>query len=488
MPILHHLLKGVEQFLSPPPQDASAPRRWIYSIFRLARYCYGQLIADRATQMAAALTYRTLFSLLPTIVLALVVLQGLRGLEHYQDRFKTSILNLIPDKLLSADLGDASFSSPSESPGKDQSPTTSTSPQPSQTAEEAAAATSLVERRTQLGSMIQNVLDALGKVDFRGIGSVGFLLFIYGATTLLETIERSFNVIFGAEQGRPWYLRITFYYTFITLGPIVLITGQIIQQKALSALAAEALTSWLAGPAVVLSPLLTSWFVLTAVYVLLPHARVQWKPALIGSFVASVLYVAGQQLFAIYVSRNAVTSLYGALGLVPLFLFWIYITWLIVLFGLELTYALQTIKSSDFDEELNRPQHEILGDSQWLLPIMARIGQSFAQGKTIDAQDLAHEVGLPLLATMRVCSRLQQAGLVHPIDQSEGSAAAYALARPPDRIPLDHLLELGQNWTRPDRSPPADQCWQFARQLDVHQRQAAAGKTLADILPSTSPG
>ncbi|MCC7408010.1 MAG: YihY family inner membrane protein [Phycisphaeraceae bacterium] len=468
--------------------NVSRRRRAAGYTARLSWIWYRQFREDRAPQMAAALTYRTVFSLLPTLVLILVVLQAFRGLEENQESFKDTILNLIPERLLEADISAPPVTSEAvptampdaASPAPPAAPTASPADAAAveQQAEQQAQAK---ERRQELGDFIGNVIDQLAKVNFARIGAVGLLLFIYGATTLLATVEQSFNQVLGVDQGRPWYIRVTYYYAVITLGPMVLVAGQFIQQKAFSLLAAGGdLTGWLAGPLVILSPLLTAWIVLAAIYTLLPHARVPIKHVLIGSFVAAALWVISKEAFTIYVARTAVTSLYGALGLVPLFLFWLYVTWLIILFGLELTYSLSQVRNPLLDEESYTST--MIGDPAWTVPVMVRLGQLFTDGQGAAPTDLAADLGLPTSSVQRLCANLTQAGLLHTIAGSDEDVSTYALARPPAKITVADLLTLGRQWSRTGLRANVETCWQYLDHLHQSQDQLAGQTSLQDLL------
>ena len=94
---------------------------------------------------------------------------------------------------------------------------------------------------------------------------------------------------------------------------------------------------------------------LVLLYKLMPNTQVRWRPALWGAFVAAGLAEASKWGFGLYVSQALpYLKLYGAIGLVPLFLFWLYLGWLIILFGLELAYTLQAMKGRVFEHKASR--------------------------------------------------------------------------------------------------------------------------------------
>lgn len=423
------------------------PLRYLYDFSRLL---YRQVLADRAMQMAAALSFRTIFSLLPMIVLALVVFQSFAGLETYRQQLTSSVLHFVlPPTLLGAEQTEAELH---------------------------------VEQQINL------YLEKLGRVNFGAIGIVGLLVFIYGATTLLATIEQSFNTIFRVQRGRPWYLKLTFYYTVVTLGPLVLAAGQFLESRLFTLLQYGSWTNWLVGPLAVLSPLITTWIVLWAIFMLLPRTDVWIRSAAVGSLIAASLWVVSKELFAAYVSRTAITSLYGALGLIPLFLWWIYLTWLIVLVGLEIAYTLQIkqVRGTD-DLETKIKQPDVVADPHWTIPIMVRVGQAFDAGQAASSREVADDLALPPAAVARLMSRLQERGLLRQVADPDAQVPRYVLAMPPQKLPMDHLLQVAHEVSRSGDLKDTYH-WRYVEELRAIEQRAASQKNLADLMsPPKTP-
>ena len=496
MPPLKKIPEMIKRLLTQPTDELSRWQRALRFSVNLSRYCWGELSYDRAPQMASALTYHTLFSLPPMIVVMLVVMHGFKGMETYNEKFQQNVVEfLLPSSLLAADVTTVESSTVSSRVTfevGDQELIGTPSDDSEVSSEESVAqarAREQAELRRELASRIQEVMNYLAQINFGGIGVVGLLVFIYGATALLSTVERCFNIIFGLEHQRPWYIRLPLYYTVITLGPLVLIAGQVMQQGFLNFLTEGSWGSWLAGPMVVLSPLLTTWMVLFLMFVLLPDARVHRRQAAIGSFVSAVLWVLGKEIFAIYVSRAAATTLYGALGLFPLFLLWIWLTWLVVLFGLELCYTLQA--SGDRDYELKHQQLKkaegLVIDTDWVVPIGARIAQAFRLGQVCDIDDMSQEISLPARAVRRIIQMLESQGIVHLVAGPDGKHG-YSLAKPAESIRVADLLALGRGMTPQidlkGCGPAGPLFDELQTAQDTHADRTAA--TLADLAPDSS--
>jgi membrane protein len=173
-------------------------------------------------------------------------------------------------------------------------------------------------------------------------------------------------------------------------------------------------------------------------------------------------------------------KLYGALGLIPLFLFWLHLTWLIVLFGMELAFTLQAMKGRDF-EPLEHKGELSVSDPQWLVPMMAAIARGFEKGQPQSRQALAEELHLRLEAVAELAEKLQEEGLVHQVQTLGTRDVALTLAQPPESIPLARLLELGARLSiGPDtRKGPG---WQFLGNMQGAARAAAGERTLATLV------
>lgn len=485
MRLISQLSSRVRSFVMQPAQESKRTYRYLRFWAMFTWFCTRELKRDNATQMAAALTYRTMFSLLPMLVLALVVLQAFRGLEGYQAKFKQSVITfLLPEELLQRDTHTGELVHSKGTPSLQQ-PGVSTSQQVAQNqAQQQQEEESVKEARALLGDNIEQLLDKLENVDFGKIGWAGLLVFIYGATTLLETAEKSFNAVFDVEQGRPWYLRLTYYYTMVTLGPVVIISGQVIQQRLMSVIEEGAWTNWLAGPSLVLAPIVTTWLVLLVMFLLLPHAKVQIRAAALGSFVAALFWVGTKELFAIYATRTGATSLYGALALVPLFLLWVYLTWLIVLFGLEVAYVLQAMKSHKFQREFAQTRQHDMVQSTTMLSMLAMIGDTFIKGESVRAENLVDQLSITPRLCRLLLQELEKARWIHKVQGHADNLPGYSLAKPPTGIRVADVLTLSNQLTQSPSEAKhlGESTRKYMQKLFDVQLQQAANQTLQDVL------
>lgn len=498
------------------PSAKETAGRWRATVqyaYDLSRHAAGQLIAHRAPLLAAALSYRTLFSLVPVLVLVLVVLnatfgkQGIRngldelieyvGLDKIEvedatapeakgqvrlDRVETTTGGTTTGTDAIDDTGSETgatdngrqYNDPqvpadaAESRGESNTHAGS-----ADTAEELASETLSVA--DYLNDFLENAAETVTNVSLTGVAIVGLLVFIYAALSLLVQVENSFNAIVGATRGRSWARRIPTYWTLLTLGGLLL-PGTVLLSRYINSMLERVpdAVEFAVSPVQVLLQVGGTWLVLLFAFRFMPMARLQMTPAAIGAAVAACLWELAKASLAGLVGTmfEGQAAIYGSLALVPMVLFWVYVTWLIVLFGLELAYAIQTLDQSEIVRARQRAASGAgEADRSVLTPAdFARLGGRLAgasrTGQSPSVSELARELSIHEHAMAQAMGRLRDAGLVHRVmdvddedreeqAESEGERR-YVLSRPADRVTLADLhdaFDTAGN-AREDRADP----------------------------------
>ncbi len=545
-----------------PSEKLSRGQQFVRQSWELAVYCWRQLQFHRAEGMAAELTYRTVFALIPVVVLGLVMFRIFGGLDEVQNKVEYQLYSFfgvpeIPDDtyvspatleksqqsedatitlnatqsddpggtqmMTSADEptsadqdADAAVEDATDSdsdrtsdeasteapvrlgdqeeadrvaggaaqtqPAPQTKPRAEAEPAEAETAEEAAARDEAERQQSQreaqasIRRKLHEVTSMVSNIDFRSIGVFGLLLFIYAAVALADATEHLFNRIYDAPSQRPVHLRIAIHWSIITLGSGLLamslyMSGQVIEWS--GTVGANSTIRWILSHGL---SILFAWVLLFLLYALMPNTHVSVRAAMIGSLVGSLLWEAAKFGFQIYVVKAVpYSNIYGSIGLIPLFLFWIYVTWLIVLFGLILTYTLQTFGGRLPRKLRDRRGVLLHGDPDWMLPIMCEVGRAFDEGKPIPQQKLADQIGLSSREVREMTEQLIEANMLRRVAGEEDS---LTLARPAERIQIVDILNLAHH-VRPTNDHPA---WKTLANLKQAERDAALGKTLADLV------
>ena len=440
---LVRLQSYLQWLVSHPVAELSHAQRRLRFAVNLVRHCSRELVDNDASQMAAALTYRTIFGLVPLLMVSMLAFRMFGNME------------VAGEKLQSAAYAFFNYQVDAARP-------------------EAAAFKRALDER------VLDVMHSVSGLSFEAIGAVGALLLIWAALGLLVSFETSANRIYRAPKGRRWTMRVGIYWSVLTLGPVLLVVVLYAAQYWLSRAMALPFVGPLFALVAEFGSLFGSFLALTLLYKLMPNTHVRWRPALWGAFVAAGLFETSKWGFGLYVSEALpYLKLYGAIGLVPLFLFWLYLAWLIVLFGLEIAFTLQAMRGRMFELKEGRGALES-ADPQWLVPLMVTLARRGHDGRPVSRQDLAEDLELRLEAVTELLGRLEAEGLVHQVSR-QGDDVGLALALDPARIPLRRLLELAWRSTlgTPPRGGPE---WAALGALQAQWRGVAGERTLAELL------
>lgn len=430
---------------------------------------------SRLPQMAAALSYRTVFGLLPVLAIGLWILHRVVTPEKLHEYIARGIAALglssiviRQDAATDPDL----FIGPVRPPASDAP--------------------------ASLEQWITAFVERINGISFTAIGLVGVGMLIYAAISMIVEIERAFNQIYRVPRGRSWVRRVVNYWTLITLGSIGLLATFAVQQQI-----GEWAGRWTAGRTdfgsgyITLNTIgfATQWIISAAVLLLLytavPNTKVRFLPALWGALLAAAIFEASKFGFGKYVEFSAsvrYARLYGSLALIPLFLLWVYFSWLIVLFGVQLTYYLQHGRARTRAQPIMEMSPTLVEPAA-VLTVMASIARAFSEGKTLDAPMIAQRTRLADPVVRIVLARMTERGLLHRIDShaapgAESVEATYSLARPPAGITIAELLADG--FVLAGESQAVDD--PVLARIRQAQLAAAGTDTLADAIGSAGRG
>lgn len=179
-----------------------------------------------------------------------------------------------------------------------------------------------------------------------GLTAIGSLFLVVTSVMLIMTIDEAFNDIWQVERQRPLKQRMLVYWAIISLGPIL--TGASLW--ATSVLASESMGRIgelppVLGFALSFVPLIATGLGFTALFVGVPNRSVAWKDALAGGFGTAVVLEIMRAGFAFYLTRfPSYTIIYGAFATLPIFLLWIYLSWLAILLGATVAATLPALR------------------------------------------------------------------------------------------------------------------------------------------------
>jgi membrane protein len=330
---------------------------------------------ERATQTAGSLTYTTLLALVPLFTVALAAATAFPVFDEWIASLQNFILeNLLPDT---------------------------------------PAVGAVME---QVNSFTQNV----GRLT--AIGVAGFAV---TSVLLMLTIDNALNRIFRVQRRRSVLQNVFVYWAVITLGPVLvgasLSATYLAVRESLGALALDTAADALLG----VLPFLFTCAALVLLYGVVPARPVEWRHALAGGILAGIGFEIAKRGFALYLSRVPTYKLiYGAFATIPIFLVWLYVSWLVVLTGAIVTAMLPAYRAKP---ERHRVPGEALADALGVLGALAR---AHAEGRVVSINALARELRM---LPDRCDAILQRAAVRGWTARTEGGDG-WVLARDANRI------------------------------------------------------
>lgn len=180
-------------------------------------------------------------------------------------------------------------------------------------------------------------------LNANGINIFGILMLIFSAVIMMYTIDSALNSIWKINKPRYIVRRVLVYLLILVFGPLAISISLFVStylaslpvlEQLFGKAIDETMPQWL--------PFVVIWLAFTMLYKWAPDCEVKWQNAISGATVAAILFSLAKGIFALYVSFVPTYQIfYGALASIPLLLIWIYLTWLTVLFGAEITHLME---------------------------------------------------------------------------------------------------------------------------------------------------
>jgi membrane protein len=281
------------------------------------------------------------------------------------------------------------------------------------------------------------------------IAGIGVVLLFYYVFRIMFNIENTMNAIWKVEETRPPIRKLTDYVSLMILGPIVVIlSGSLnvfIQATVRNITSQNALLeqiSPLINTPLRLLPYVMIWLVLTLVYMVMPNKKVDFIPALIAGILAGTAYQLTQWGYITFqVGASNASAVYGSFAALPLFLIWMQLSWTIILFGAEISYAIQT-----------RDLHEQRKDAADISPYFKKILTLYTLHLIIDKfkkaesplteEELSKELDIPLPIIIEIIQDLFVANVISQTKLFKSEAVGYQPARDTETLYIVQVLAL----------------------------------------------
>ena len=431
------LLRSIDEIIwRRPTEGRPRPQAWLVRLTRLAIVLVRDLAQGQLTLRAMGLVYTTLLSLVPLLALSFSVLKAF------------GVYNQIRPALLG-------FLAP------------------------------LGEKGVEI---TERVIQFIENINVGVLGSVGLALLLYTAVSLVQKIEESFNFIWHVRRARGIGERFSRYLSALLVGPLLVFSAMGITAAAASlgvvrdAMQVQAI-GWLALQAGHLLPYVLVIGAFTFVYAFMPNTRVRLGPALAGGVAGGILWQSAGWAFALFAaSSTRYAAIYSSFAILILFMLWLYLSWLILLFGAAVSFYVQHpehLVAKSGEPRLSNRMRERLA-----LVIMSRIARRHLDGAAPwSADELAQSLRMPVRAVDVVLDALRTRGiLVCTGDEPPGWLPVRELAGVNAKELLDAVRAAGEDRYLGVEALPAPQpVEQLLKRYDDAAAAVLAKVTLKDL-------
>ena len=401
-----------------------------FKVILLALKGFGK---DQCALWATALTYTTVFATVPLLAVAFSIFHAFGGLKSLEELIRPHILRLIV-------------------PGDQE----------------------------KVIALIGSIIDS---IDAGTIGIVGSAALIITAVLLLCELEISLNNIWGIKVHRRFLHRVAIYLISITIGPLFLAIASLITVTLANSRAARMIESYVDVDFLSLLPYFFIWIAFIGLYLFMPNTRVKFKSALLAGMIGGTLWQIAGWGFSLYTSRVvAYSAIYGSLGIIPIFLCWIFISWFLFFLGAEICFYHQNLayyRNGIKEGEINHWERNLL-----ILKVLLSLGRKYYRGENPSSlREISEETRISGALIENLLRSLIEKGVIIEIKEQE---RLYLLGRKLDNLRVREVIECFREGLG---SPPAlmddkegKYIWQLMEKGDSAFNRELGDLTLREVI------
>jgi|694.fasta_scaffold26934_4 membrane protein len=280
------------------------------------------------------------------------------------------------------------------------------------------------------------------------IAGFGIVLLLWSVLKLLVSIEDNFNEIWEIKKGRTWVRKLTDYLTVMLIGPVFLIVAGGLTV----AIQTKVGSIEILGYASTILIKLIAYSLIVAVfmflYIILPNTKVNFRSAVVAAVISTILFELLQWAYVKFqIGANQLNAIYGGFAALPLFLIWLQYSWYIVLFGAEIAFANQNVDHYELDNEIKKLS--IRYKKVIALMIANIVAKGFYQGdKAMTSIQIAEKLDLPVRLARTIINEFVECGIFIEMKTDTEKEIVYQPGVTESKFTVKYLLEtLEKNGT-----------------------------------------
>lgn len=273
------------------------------------------------------------------------------------------------------------------------------------------------------------------------IAGFGIVLLLWSVLKLLISIEDNFNEIWEIKKGRTWVRKLTDYLTVMLIGPVFLIVAGGLTV----AIQTKVGSIEILGYASTILIKLIAYSLIVAVfmflYIILPNTKVSFRSAVVAAVIATILFELLQWAYVKFqIGANQLNAIYGGFAALPLFLIWLQYSWYIVLFGAEIAFANQNVDHYELDNEIKKLS--IRYKKVIALMIGNIVAKGFYEGeKPLTSVQIAQKLDLPVRLARTIINEFVESGIFIEVKTESEKEIVYQPGVTESKFTVKFLLE-----------------------------------------------
>ncbi len=321
---------------------------------------------------SGALTYAILLSMVPMLAMSTAVVKGLGGGDQLREAAYSYLETLEKVQKTTQHTGVA--------------------PQADENLRKADAQMPAANLTDHLRSAVDQLFDYVDRTNFATLGTFGVIGILLSVLMVLGNIETAMNSIWQVAASRPILRKIADYLTLLILLPLSInlaFASSAFLKNPQLALKIDFYIplDWIQAIILQALPIFFITISFYVMYIFFPNTKVKTLPALIGAAIAACCWVFIQDVYiTMQIGVAKYNAIYGSFATVPLFLIWIYLSWLFILIGAQIAYAIQSEKKFNINKQLTSPSVQLSA----AFDIMEEVFRAFTNGKQLNLKDLTH--------------------------------------------------------------------------------------------------
>jgi len=285
------------------------------------------------------------------------------------------------------------------------------------------------------------------------IAGIGIVVLLWTVMKVFSNIEESFNAIWQVHKARTWPRKISDYLTMMLVAPILLIlstSANVFIATQITRITQEVSLLGYISPLIFflikLIPYVLFWLVLTVIYMVMPNTKVSFKSAFVAGVISGTIFVFTQWAYIYFqVGVSKYNAIYGSFAALPLFLIWLQTSWLIVLFGAEVSFAVQNVQKYEFDPDIQN----ISQFSRKVLTLMVArlVIKRFVAGEIpYTSKDISQQLQIPIRLVRDIIHSLVDSGIFSEVSTMHDKEKAYQPGRDVNAISVSYLINTLEHY------------------------------------------